>query len=388
MSKILHQFWLPIFLCAILGLIFKFGSDVPVYYKQIGLSLGITIKSLILFVLPFCIIIFISNSLLSLRKKALKYFITLIAFVFISDSIATLFGYGFFQLFAHSIDGVHHETLNVNTLTPLFDFQIPQFITNSSALIIGFGSGIVLAIYQNKSISSRIEKLSELAIIMLRKIVIPVLPIMIAGFALKTQHEGVIDHSILIYGKIFLLFTISQLCYVIIVCMIACGFSPTLMRKAFTSILPATLTGLSTFSSAATMPLTIHATEQILKDKNIARSFIPSTVNIHLVGTIIGANIIILSTLIMFEQPIPSFGHYLHFTFYYVIAMFAAVAVPGGTIFAIIPIIEMYLGASPEMISIITTLVLLFDPIDTSFNITANALLARIFEKIYSFVDR
>jgi Na+/H+-dicarboxylate symporter len=389
MIRLILQFFLPITLCSILFIIFQYGQTIPLDYKQMALSISIGIKSLILFVLPFCIIVFISHSIVNLRKKALKYFTILLVFVFISNTTATLFGYEFFLMFSDSISamGVKSE-VGKPSLTPLVDLNFPQLIENTSALIIGFLLGILLTFYPSDKIALRLAKLSELSIKLLRIIVIPMLPFMIAGFAIKSQYDGVIDHSVELYGAILGLFVLSQLCYVAIVCLITCGLSFSRIRNAIAAILPAALTGLSTFSSAATMPLTIHSAEQITHDKSIARSFIPSTVNIHLVGTIVGANIIFLSTLVMFEHNIPSFWHYLQFTMYYVMAMFAAVAVPGGTVFAIAPIIETYLGATPEMLSIITALILLFDPIDTAFNISLNALLARVFEKVYLFLEK
>jgi len=69
------------------------------------------------------------------------------------------------------------------------------------------------------------------------------------------------------------------------------------------------------------------------------------------------------------------------------VMMFAVVGVPGGSVFIIAPLIEQYLGVGTEAIALITALVLLFDPIDTSFNTTINAISARLFEKFYNLID-
>ena len=50
------------------------------------------------------------------------------------------------------------------------------------------------------------------------------------------------------------------------------------------NLLPAAISGFSTMSSAASMPLTIVGAENNAKFKDLARSVIPATVNIHLIG--------------------------------------------------------------------------------------------------------
>lgn len=48
-----------------------------------------------------------------------------------------------------------------------------------------------------------------------------------------------------------------------------------------------------------------------------------------------------------------------------------------------IPILEKYLGFTPEMLSLITALYILFDPIITSANVLGNGAFAQLFEKVY-----
>jgi Na+/H+-dicarboxylate symporter len=323
-----------------------------------------------------------------MRSKAFKYFLLLIFFIFLSNFIAVYFGYSFFQISSGLLDSAADVPAEpFHELTPLYLIPNIQIISNSTGLVLGFILGIMLGIYPQTHTINLLVHMQTFASNMLKFLILPLLPLLILGFAVKIQHDGVLETSASGYGRILLNFFLAQLCYIIIALVIISGFRIKNFIYILGKIVPASITGFSTFSSAATMPVTIACTEKILDDKSIAKSFIPATVNIHLVGTAIGMNVIILSCLSLYGMPIPSYLEFLPFAFYFVIMMFAVVGVPGGSIFTIAPLIEQYLGVGPEAIALITALVLLFDPIDTSFNITANAILAKFFERFYQLVD-
>lgn len=62
---------------------------------------------------------------------------------------------------------------------------------------------------------------------------------------------------------------------------------------------------------------------------------------------------------------------------YFVLAKFSVAAVPGGGILVMLPILEAYLGLNGEMLSLITALYLLFDPVITCANILGNGAFAQ-----------
>lgn len=79
----------------------------------------------------------------------------------------------------------------------------------------------------------------------------------------------------------------------------------------------------------------------------------------------------------------PSFINYLLFAFYFVLAKFSVAAVPGGGILVMLPILESYLGFNAEMMSLITALYILFDPVITSSNVLGNGAFSMVIEKVY-----
>ena len=77
----------------------------------------------------------------------------------------------------------------------------------------------------------------------------------------------------------------------------------------------------------------------------------------------------------------PSLMQYLIFSGYFVLAKFSVAAIPGGGILVMLPILEKYLGFQADMMSFITALYILFDPVITSANVLGNGAFAKLMDK-------
>ena len=139
-------------------------------------------------------------------------------------------------------------------------------------------------------------------------------------------------------------------------------------------------------SSVAAMPFTIIGVQNNAKHKELARSVIPATVNIHLVGDCIAIPILAYAILKNYGMAEPSFINYIIFSLYFVLAKFSVAAIPGGGIIVMIPILESYLGFNNEMTSLITALYILFDPVITCVNVFGNGAFAKAIEKFWSLI--
>jgi Na+/H+-dicarboxylate symporter len=64
--------------------------------------------------------------------------------------------------------------------------------------------------------------------------------------------------------------------------------------------------------------------------------------------------------------------------------MLGATGVSGGLIFMLVPLFEGMFGFDAQMSALMVTLMMLFDPMDTAANVSANALMTGIFERFYS----
>jgi len=185
------------------------------------------------------------------------------------------------------------------------------------------------------------------------------------------------------YGTVLLLVVSVQFLYIILLFIIPAKFRISKFFKYIKNILPATITAFSTASSAATMPITTMGTENNLEDKMFARAIVPSTCNIHTLGSAICLTVLALATLKAFGMDLPDYKNFVDFMLYFALAKFAVAGVPGGVVVIAAPLLETYLGFTPEMIGLITALYLLFDPFGITANVSCNGAFAIIFSKIY-----
>jgi Na+/H+-dicarboxylate symporter len=84
----------------------------------------------------------------------------------------------------------------------------------------------------------------------------------------------------------------------------------------------------------------------------------------------------------------PSFFVYGVFALYFVLAKFSVAAIPGGGILVMLPILEKYLGFNAEMMSLITALYILFDPVITCANVMGNGAFSMILGNKYFLLKK
>ena len=193
-----------------------------------------------------------------------------------------------------------------------------------------------------------------------------------------------LEKAIMIYGSVLLVVISLQASYISLLYLVAAQFSTKQWWEYVKNVLPAALTGFSTMSSAAALPLSIIAAEQNLKNVELARAIAPASVNIHTLGSAIAMTTIAMATMITFDLPLPGVSTCLFFAAYYAVAKFAVAGVPGGAIFVAVPLLESQLGFTSEMSGVLTAVYMFFDPFGTAANVFGNGAFAIIFSKIFA----
>jgi Na+/H+-dicarboxylate symporter len=387
-ASIISRLKFPMIILSVLLMPLFLGHIVPVEIKSISLAVSLAIKSALIFILPFIIFSFLFSSLISLRAGAITFIILLLSMVYTSNFIAILTGYTIGFNAIPLLDIKLDIPQDVAKLLPMWQVNVPQLISNEPAMVMGILLGIFFAIYRNNRAEKIAYKLNRASLFILRKMFLPILPIFILGFVFKLEHEELLGLVLSKYLNVFLLVVSSQILYTLCFYMFAAQFSVKKFWRYMTNILPATLTGLSTISSAATMPVTIMCTEKNLNNVAMARTIIPATANIHTLGSAFGVTILAFGTMSAFGMPLPVISDFIVFAIYYALAKFAVAGIPGGVIIVVAPLLESHLGFSSEMIGIITALYILFDPFGTATNVTCNGAFAIIFTRVYKFFGK
>lgn len=360
------------------------GPWVPLSIKSFLYASSLTLKELLLFVLPAIIFSCLFSCLLSFQgSKALKFVFTLFALVCVSNFTSVLIAYGIGNLQLIDLNLVQASQSHTLELSPLWEMTLPKWLSNTQALALGFVGGIFFSFYPQASAYRLSETAKGLVTLFLEKAFIPVLPLFVLGFVLKMQHDGILAQMIESYLQLLLLITSTYILYLSLLFFGAAKFKPSLFKQYLKNILPVALMGFSTMSSLATMPVTLKAAQKNTNDLQIPQAIIPATVNVHLIGVAIAIPMMALCILSTFGYAIPSFGLYCKFAVYFVLAQFAVAAVPGGGILVMLPLLESHLGFSPEMCGLITALYILFDPVVTLTNVLGNSVLVIFCSRLF-----
>lgn len=386
LMKFLTKVRLPLLLFCILIFPLFLGPYISPFIKSILYSISLSMKAILLFILPFIIFSFIFYSLMNFKTGVLKFVFALIIMIFISNSAAIFTGFTVGSLTLPKLSMPTYIPAHPDTaLAALWNLELPKLIPNQIALLIGFCVGLFFSFKRNKLAERTAKSLHRAATFFLKKIFTPLLPLFILGFVFKLEHDNILETALQTYRPVALIVIGTQLSYIIFLYLLVSKFSLQKFWGYIKNVLPATITGLSTLSSAATMPILILCTEKNLKDPEVAEIVIPATINTHTLGSALGVTILTLTTLLAFGKPLPDLAGFLEFGFFYALAKFAVAAVPGGAIIVVTPLLETYFHFSSEMIGLITAIYMLFDPFGTATNVTGNGFFTIAFSKLFKF---
>lgn len=377
---------MPFIMAIMIIFIVLLSPIIPLYIKQLLYSISLSIKSIILFILPFIIFSLLFKASVILSRNATKVIGIIVVFVCCSNFLSTFISH-YIGIWIYSSDLANLQFHNIDNLTTLWLLHLPNIISNSDAMI----TGVILGIFASTFSQKKAEQLAVTIEIYIESFLnnfIFFVPLFVVGFVIKMQHDGILELLTKEYALIFSLIAISQFTYIIICYLLLNKFSFIRVFNNIKRVFPAVISGFSTMSSAASMPLLIMGLESNTKNKDVVRAVVPATINIHLIGDCFAIPILAYAILKGFGIEEPSLVTYIVFIFYFILAKFSVVAVPGGGIIVMLPLLESYLGFNSEMLSLITALYILFDPVITAANVLGNGAFAKLIDKMLSYMQK
>lgn len=379
-SKI-KNFSVPLIFLGALVLSICAESILPIILKSHLYAVSLVIKELLIFCLPFIIFSLVTNSIMRLGNKALKYIVLIIPLICASNFMNTMLSYFTTKGFIASALNFTSIVKSGETLVPTYTLNLPPLIPNDVALVSGMVIGIFCGIWDNKK-ARQLARYLDIFSRTFFKYLLPIMPFFIIGTAIKLQSDGILASILEQYLPVLIAFAISAFGIVAIQLLIISQVSIRKMGNYIKNITPALVTAFGSMSSAAAMPLTIKGAEQNVTDTKNADIIIPTSVNIHLVGDCFFIPMVALAVMVSFGEPLPNVGAYLPFALHFILAKFAVAAIPGGGVLVMLPIMQQYLGLNSDMLALVTAIYILFDPIITTCNVAGNSSLAIIFDRI------
>lgn len=377
---------MPIILGIIIIFIILFGQHIPLSVAQTLFGISLTIKSLIIFILPLIIFGLLFRSTIVLAKDATRVMCFIILGVISSNFISTTLSQ-FVGRWVYSFEMSLIVPKETGGLDGWYVIHLPNLIPNQYALLAGILGAIILTPLAPKGVY-KFGILLENLVNKLLKLVTIVIPLFVTGFVIKLKFDGSINQIISDYTSIFVVIALAQIIYIIFLYLLLNNFSLQSTLRGMRNMIPAAIAGFSTMSSAASMPLSIIGAEKNATDKDLAHTVVPVTASIHLIGDCIAIPCFAFAVLKNYGYLEPTLFAYLIFTFYFVIAKFSVAAVPGGGIIVMLPILQQHLGFNGEMLSLITALYILFDPAITMANVMGNGVFVKFMDLMRGYIKK
>lgn len=368
-------------LVGVLLLAFFLGDMIPVFYRSLFYTISVQIQEILTFFLPFIIFSYLFSCFLGFENNVLVFIVSLVVFMVVSNFLSMMYSYGV-GIGCFSFIKAGPPPLLGNGLHPLMCVRLPK-IPNDWALMAGTVLGLFFFYFRNKTAEKVSAILKTASDFFLKRLFIPIVPLFIFGFMLKMSTEGVLHHAVKAYAPVFAAAIVAMIVYIVLFFSVAARFRMDSFKRYIQNSIPMAITGFSTMSSAATMPLLLDSAEKNTNHSPIARAYIPATVNIHHVGDGIVFPIVMMATLLTFGHPLPDFSVYLLFAGYYLVLKFGAAGVPGGGVMVMFPILSSMMGFDATMQGFILGLYMLFDPFITVTNTMCNGASAIVFSRIF-----
>ena len=267
-----------------------------------------------------------------------------------------------------------------NTLTPYFTIEMPPFMSVTSALALSFVIG--LAITRMESPTRLMFNIRELVYMVIRKVIVPCLPLFVFGIFLQIGAEGKVLPVLGVFGKVVLVILVLHVLVLVLQFCIAGGIARKNPFKSLKSMLPAYVTALGTQSSAATIPVTLRCAKGLGVNERIADFTIPLCATIHLSCSVLKITACAFAIVYTTGMDI-SLQALIGFIFLLSITMVAAPGVPGGAIMAALGVLSGCLGFTPDQQGLMIALYIALDSFGTAGNVTGDGAISLIVDRIW-----
>ncbi|MBU2205496.1 MAG: dicarboxylate/amino acid:cation symporter, partial [Gammaproteobacteria bacterium] len=262
------------------------------------------------------------------------------------------------------------------------EMDVPPAISVMTALVLAFIFGLGIAATQSAQLKQLSDQGRDVIQLMLEKVIIPLLPVYIAGEFAQMAAAGTVFGTLKTFGVVLLLAVAMHWGWIITLYTLAgikAGKSPFALIK---NMLPAYFTALGTMSSAATIPVSLQATKANGVKPDVANFTVPLCATIHLSGSTITIVTCAMAVVTMVNGlEMPSLITVLPFIFMLGVVMLAAPGVPGGAVMSAVGLLGSMLGFGEAAIALMIALYMAQDSFGTACNVTGDGAIAVLVDK-------
>jgi len=355
------------------------GLYTPDWMTQLLLTFKAIFGQLLFFTIPLLILFFITSGIAGLPQNSGKLLGRTLGIAYLSTIIAGIVAYFVASIvvpFLTTAAKSANQT-DVNALEPFLTLDMPPVFGVMTALVLAFIFGLGIASTKAENLKQISDQGRDIIELLLGKVIIPLLPIYIAGVFAEMAAAGTVFATLKTFGIILLLAVALHWVYITAIYTLAAvksGRNPFALIK---NMLPAYFTALGTMSSAATIPVTLQSVKNNKVNDDVANFAVPLCATVHLAGSTI--TIVSCTLAVMYLHSalaIPSFITILPFILMLGVVMLAAPGVPGGAVMSAVGLLGSMLGFGETAIALMIALYMAQDSFGTACNVTGDGAIA------------
>lgn len=360
------------------------GLYAPHWLTQILITFKALFGQLLFFTIPLLILFFITSGIAALPRNSGKLLGRTLGIAYLSTIAAGTFAFLVAAVVIPMLAPAAADlasTQGIN-LTPYIEMNIPPVFNVMTALALAFIFGLGIANTGASSLKQLSDQGRDIIQLLLTKIIIPLLPLYIAGVFAQMAAAGTVFVTLQTFGIVLVMALVLHWLWIIALFILAgikAGKSPLNLIK---NMLPAYFTALGTMSSAATIPVSLQATKNNGVKEDVANFTVPLCATTHLAGSTITIVSCAVAVMMMKNNlDIPSLFTMLPFILTLGVVMLAAPGVPGGAVMSAVGLLGTMLGFGEGAIALMIALYMAQDSFGTACNVTGDGAIAVLVDK-------
>lgn len=293
--------------------------------REVLMAVKTATGQIIFFMVPLLIFGCVTPSITQLSSNVSKLLVSAIFVAYLSSICAAFFSMSVSRVIVPLIDfGVQQPVIELPKKS-LVNLTFPTMDTMSALLLaILVGLGIVWTKYT--AAAKVMEKFQEMILIIVRKVLLPLLPVFVGcNFALLAYTGQISNMGI--FPPVILMVVVCQLVWIALVYFAASLYMGKNGWQVLRYYPKAYFTALGSMSSAATLPFALECISKSPVVKKETYDFtLPLFSNLHLCGTVIAEIALVTTTYYTFYHALPSA---LNLTIFAIVACVIAIGTPG-----------------------------------------------------------
>ena len=385
MNKVFKSLPVRLLLGVVIGILAGLVANEGLMHVVV--TLNYIMGQVIAFCVPLIIIGFIAPSITKLGKNASRMLGIALVLAYTSSLGAALFSMaaGYALIPGMSINPAVEGLKELPEV--VFQLSIPPVMGVMSALVFSVMIGLAATWTKAVTVTKLLDEFQKIVLDVVKKIIIPILPIYIAFTFCSLAYEGSITKQFPVFVKVIIIVMAGHYIWMTLLYCLGGAYSGKNPVNVVKNYGPAYITAVGTMSSAATLAVALECarkSEPTLRDDMVDFG-IPLFANIHLCGSVLTEVFFVMTVSKVLYGTLPELSTMILFCVLLGVFAVGAPGVPGGTVMASLGLITGVLGFDATGTALMLTIFALQDSFGTACNVTGDGALTMI---LTGYVER